>query len=98
MEIMVYIANFFYLISYLSRDIIILRVYTISAAFCLITYFYNLPEPLLTVVVWNIFFILLNVWQIGREYLHKSHAKPAVNKAEFRAGNNWSRPKGSCCP
>jgi len=95
---MVYIANLLYLMSYLSRDIVTLRVYTISAALCLITYFFNLPEPLLTVVAWNIFFVLLNIWQIARQYVHKSHIKSITHKPTFTAGNNWSLPKGSCWP
>ena len=36
------------------------------AAACLAGYFATRPEPLWTVVGWNIFFLLLNAWQVGR--------------------------------
>ena len=96
---MVYIANLFYLMSYLSRDITILRVYTISAALCLITYFYSLPEPLWTVVFWNIFFVMLNIWQIARQQLLKPKPTRPQNQTKvLTTDSSWSPPKGSCCP
>lgn len=66
MEALVYVANILYLFSYLVRDILHLRVLTIVAACCLVTYFYNQAEPLMTVVRWNVFFVALNAYQLAR--------------------------------
>lgn len=77
MEILVYAANILYLFSYMVRDILHLRILTVVAACCLVTYFYNQPEPLMTVVYWNIFFVALNVMQltqITRERLRSRNA------------------------
>lgn len=66
MEALVYIANVLYLASYFMQDILRLRALTITAATCLVVYFYSRPEPLMTVVCWNLFFVALNVVQIVR--------------------------------
>ena len=66
MEALIYGANILYLFSYLVRDILHLRLLTIVAACCLVTYFYNQAEPMLTVVGWNLFFVTLNVVQLTR--------------------------------
>lgn len=65
MEPLVYIANMLYLVSYLTRDILHLRLLTISTACCLAIYFYCQPEPLMTVVGWNVFFVAMNAIQLG---------------------------------
>jgi hypothetical protein len=66
MELLVYIANCLYLLSYLVQDMLRLRMLTLVAATCLMSYFYLLPEPLLLVVGWNLVFIALNVVQLIR--------------------------------
>ena len=66
MEALVYAANILYLLSYIVRDILHLRLLTIIAACCLVTYFYNQAEPLMTVVCWNVFFVGLNALQLTR--------------------------------
>ena len=66
MEALVYFANILYLLSYMVRDILHLRMLTIVAACCLVTYFYNQAEPLMTVVCWNLFFVALNALQLYR--------------------------------
>ncbi len=66
MEALIHSANVIYLVSYVMRDILWLRVFTVIAAACLILYFYFRPEPLLTPVYWNILFITLNVYWIAR--------------------------------
>jgi hypothetical protein len=66
MEALIYAANFLYLFSYLVKDILHLRLLTIVAACCLVTYFYNQPWPLITVVCWNLFVVGLNVLQLSR--------------------------------
>lgn len=65
MEMLVYVANVLYLLSYMVRDMLHLRLLTITAAILLVTYFYRQPDPLMTVVCWNIFFVALNAVQLA---------------------------------
>ena len=65
MEFLIYLANGCYLVSYLVKDILKLRLLTISAACILVTYFSLQPEPVMTIICWNLFFVALNVMQIG---------------------------------
>ena len=71
MEALIHSANLIYLVSYVMRDILWLRVFTVIAAACLILYFYFLPNPLLTPVYWNILFITLNFFWIARLLLER---------------------------
>ena len=68
MELLIYVANALYLVAYAVRDILHLRVLTIVATCCLAVYFYNQAQPMMTVVYWNVFFLILNVIQLGRIY------------------------------
>lgn len=67
MESLIFVANGMYVASYFMNDILRLRLLTVTAASCLATYFYSLPQPMWTVIGWNTFFIGLNVFQIARE-------------------------------
>ena len=74
MEILVYIANCLYLVSYLVQDMIRLRLLTLVAAACLVTYFYLLPQPLLLVVCWNLVFVAMNLFQLIRLLVTRQRA------------------------
>ena len=59
------LANVLYLLSYTVRDMLRLRLFTIIAASCLVVFFWRQPEPLWPAILWNMFFIVLNlVWTI----------------------------------
>ena len=58
--------EFMYVVAYFTLDILRLRILTTAAAICLAVYFYSQPAPLMNVVGWNVFFVLLNLIQIGR--------------------------------
>jgi hypothetical protein len=73
MEILINMANIMYVVAYFTLDILRLRILTTAAAICLAVYFYSQPAPLINVVGWNVFFVLLNLIQIGR--ILKSRAK-----------------------
>ncbi len=81
MEALIYTANILYLVSYLVKDILHLRLLTIVAACCLVTYFYCQPEPMMTVVSWNLFFVMLNVVQLSR-ILWDRYGKQTVRSRE----------------
>lgn len=86
MEILIFIANGLYIASYVMRDILRLRLLTVTAATCLATYFYLLPEPMWSVVGWNIFFVGLNAVQIVREVRSRRVRSQSAAAAEFDAG------------
>lgn len=80
METLIYIANILYLFSYFVQDMLRLRILTVCAATCLVTYFYLQPQPMMTVVMWNLFFIGLNVMQLAR-ILWARRAEPRLAAA-----------------
>ena len=92
MEALIYSANILYLLSYLVKDILHLRLLTIVAACCLVTYFYNQAEPLITVVCWNLFFVGLNVLQLTRILWgrYQTRANGQHQTAESAVYATWS--------
>jgi hypothetical protein len=71
LDILIHMANLLYLLAFMVRDILWLRVLTVVAAFCLIAYFYFQPEPLMTPIYWNIVFTAMNVYWIVRLLLER---------------------------
>ncbi len=71
MDALLYLANGLNLLSYFMRDILYLRIFTVSSLTCLALYFASRTEPLMEVVYWNLFFLLLNGFQIGRILLER---------------------------
>lgn len=95
MEALVYIANLLYLASYFTQDILRLRALTITAAICLVAYFYLRPEPLMTVVCWNLFFVALNVIQIARLLLARraNSAEASISTGDIAYdARSWRAP------
>jgi len=82
MDSLIYVANILYLLSYMVRDILHLRILTIVAACCLVTYFYNQAEPLMTVIYWNLFFVALNAFQLTNIVLGRVRATDNGQPAE----------------
>lgn len=70
-ELLLHVANILYLAAFMVRDILWLRILTVVAAFCLITYFYMRPEPLMPPIYWNLAFTALNVFWIARLLLER---------------------------
>ncbi len=71
MDSLINIANILYLLAYFVRDMLWLRVLTVIAAVSLIVYFYLLPDPLMTAVYWNTFFVGLNIYWVVRLLLER---------------------------
>lgn len=71
MDSMVHVANLLYLVSFTMRDILRLRVLTVIAASCLMPYYYFQAEPLLPAIYWNLTFVALNLYWIGRILLER---------------------------
>jgi hypothetical protein len=66
MDALILAANLLYVACYFMTDVLRLRALSVVAASCLACYFSSLSEPMWQVVGWNLFFIALNLVQIGR--------------------------------
>ena len=71
MDILIHSANVLYLVSYVMRNILWLRMFTVVGASCLMAYLYFRPDPLITAVCWNVVFVLLNLYWIVRLILER---------------------------
>ena len=92
MEALIYAANTLYLLSYFVKDILHLRLLTIVAACCLVIYFYNQAEPLITVVCWNLFFVGLNVLQLTRILWGRYRTNKNNEQQSAATTNTYSYP------
>ena len=66
MDALVFAANIMYVATYFTGSVLRLRLLTLCAGCCLTVYFYGQPHPMPTVVAWNLFFVGLNLIQLGR--------------------------------
>lgn len=66
MEALIFAANLLYVATYFTERLLRIRVMTFCAGCCLIAYHVCRPDPLLTIIGWNVFFVGLNVAQILR--------------------------------
>ncbi|CUK13162.1 bacteriocin-type transport-associated protein [Ruegeria denitrificans] len=71
LDILVNVANIFYLISYSVRDIFWLRVLSVIGAMILLPYYYLQPAPLWAPIGWNLFFTGINIFWIVRLLLER---------------------------
>ena len=69
-------ANVLYLASYSVRDILWLRVLTVTAALFLIPYYAFQPIPLTLAITWNVVFIAINVYWIARLIIGRVQFSP----------------------
>ena len=61
---LIHLANVMLLVSFLMKDIMGLRIVSITASLCFIAYFATRGTPLWDVVAWNAVFMVVNVYQI----------------------------------
>jgi len=64
MIVFIHIANAIYLGSYLVKDILWLRVLTVTAGLVILGYYAWMPMPIWAGVFWNILFVAINIRQI----------------------------------
>lgn len=84
MEILINAANALYLVAYFARDMRWLRALTIVAAGLLAAYFWLLPEPVMTAVVWNLLFGALNAIQLLRPSTRRCSAVGSRQQASLQ--------------
>jgi len=79
-RILVHIGNVLYLISYLVKDIFLLRFLTVIAMFIFLPYyFFQGNDPLWEPVIWTVVFTGVNVYQIIKLFLER---RPVVVSEE----------------
>lgn len=71
MDPLLNIANLLYLSAYFVRDILWLRLLSLVGATCLMLYFYVQPQPFMQVVYWNLLFVGINLYWVGRLALER---------------------------
>jgi hypothetical protein len=64
MAYLLHTANVVYLLSYLVKDILWLRLLTVVGGVLLMVWAYMQPEPLWASLAWNAVFMTINVWRI----------------------------------
>ena len=64
LDVWINVANVLYLASYSVRDILWLRILTVTGALCALPYFYLQPTPLMTPIYWSLIFMTINVYWI----------------------------------
>jgi len=66
MDALVTVANCFFILGYLAKDLLWVRGLSFIGACCLAVYFGFRHEPLMHVVYWNLFFASLNAFWVCR--------------------------------
>ncbi|QEL20772.1 hypothetical protein [Limnoglobus roseus] len=87
-ESCIHAANIFYLVSYLVRDMLWLRLLTCSGLLLGIAFFTFQSRPMYGPCVWQILFLVINLWQIRqlvleRRRLKLSREEEVVGEAAF---------------
>lgn len=58
-------GNVLYLLAYLVRDVLWLRLLTVAGMISLMAFYWLQPTPMYNAIAWNMLFMLVNVVQIG---------------------------------
>ena len=74
-DLLIHAANMLFLIAYMVRAILWLRILTVIATFCLIPYYFTRPEPMMVPIYWSLVFAALNVYWIVRLLLERAPMK-----------------------
>ena len=90
MAYLLHAANVLYLLSYLVKDILWLRLLTVVAGLLLMTWALLQPQPLWASLAWNSLFLAINVVQswrlvLERRPVHLSERETLLYRLAFRA-------------
>ena len=66
MDVLINAANGLFVLTYFTTDMLRLRLLSVVATACVLVYFYSQPEPMMTVVAWNLVFLALNIVQLAK--------------------------------
>lgn len=96
MDLLVFAANLLFVATYFVNDLLRLRLLSVVACVCLAIYFATLPQPMTTVLGWNLFFVALNLVQIARLLIAR-RTRPAAlpGPAGQEPAHRTGRPSSS---
>ena len=88
----IHVANIFYLVSFLNRDMLWLRILTCAGLAFGVVFFTTCPTPMYGPTVWHIVFLFINFYQIYRLILARretdlSHTKEVVGEVVLEGMN-----------
>lgn len=66
LELFIFAANLLYVATYFTERLLRVRIMTLCAGCCLVAYHVLRPEPIVSILGWNVFFVGLNVVQLLR--------------------------------
>ena len=66
MNLLINAANLLFVLSYFTKDMLQLRLISVVGTSCVLVYFSSQPEPMLSVVAWNVVFLILNLVQVAQ--------------------------------
>src|SRR5580698_1223098 len=79
-DLLIHAANVLFLVAYMVRDILWLRILTVIATLCLIPYYFTRPEPMMVPIYWSLVFAVLNVYWIVRLFLERAPMKLSADE------------------
>jgi hypothetical protein len=97
MESLINIANLLYILTYFVQDLLRIRLLTLVGSAMLVAYFSLQPEPVMALIYWNVFFILLNIFQLVRLVAQPKTGTDLFNRSKRQTGKRKYRqyPGGS---
>ena len=95
MESLINIANLLYILTYFVQDLLRIRFLTLAGSAMLVVYFGLQPEPVMTLIYWNVFFILLNIFQLLRLVAQQRTGGDLFGPLASRIGEEIRRLTGS---
>lgn len=66
LEFFIFAANLLYVATYFTERLVRVRIMTLCAGCCLVAYHALRPEPIVSILGWNVFFVSLNFVQLMR--------------------------------
>ncbi len=87
-------ANILYIFCYGVRDVLWLRILAVAAMILLLPYYARQPEPMTDCMIWQFFFIAINVYWIIR--IFRERRPPAMSPDQQRLYDTVF--KGCCSP
>lgn len=66
LDLFIFAANLLYVATYFTERLLRVRIMTLCAGCCLVAYHVLRPEPIVSILGWNVFFVSLNFVQLMR--------------------------------
>ena len=66
MDVLINAATVLFMLGYFTTNMLRLRLLSVVGTVCVLVYFYSQPEPMMTVVAWNLVFLVLNIVQLAQ--------------------------------